>query len=1059
MLMVKKVVLSVFAALALGCSLASAQGQRITGTVTDESGQPVIGAAVTVEGSTRGTSTNVDGSYEIVAPSDATLKFSFLGLESQLVPVSGRTQIDVVMKDDSTNIGDVTVVAYGKKRKEDLVGSVSKVKESLISNSQASSVTKSLEGAVAGVQIFSSTGQPGSDASIVVRGVGSISASNGALIVVDGVPFNGSLSDINPADIENMSVSKDAVSNSLYGSRAANGVVMITTRTGKQDRTRVSFKGTWGVNTRGVDDYDMAFDQAEFYELTWYGLRSSAWANNGHDLAAANLTASQTLLSRLGNYNSFIIPSGQYLVGTNGKLNPHARVRYDDSFYDAVFKNSFRQEYVASVSGGTAKTDYYLSMGYLDDTSYVVGSDYERLTMRANVNTQVFKWLKVGMNLSYAKTTSNGSQEGKGLQSNAFEVARGWAPIYPVHAYDAEGNMKYNEDGTPMYDNGLMLTDGTSQRPMEPNANVICNLYEDIRRSTYHNLSTRTYAEVSFLKDFTFTVNYAYDLISGIGTTYYTPTIGDGQSFKGRSTKSTAMTETMTLNQLLAYRKAIGNHHIEALIGHEYYKLNGESMSGQKINFYDPKNPELDNGGDIQSLGSTTYMHNIEGYFLKADYDFAHKYYLSGAVRRDGTSRFLDRWGTFWSVGAAWRISSENFMSNARTWLHDLKLRASYGTQGNENIGTGYMYAPYQDYSVVIWDGNNVSTSPAFYGNPDISWEKQKTFDVGVDFNFWGRLYGNIDYFYRRTDDMLFRRPQSITPGRPYNWENIGDMQNQGIEFELNVDAIKRKNVQLTVSLVGSHYANKVLTLPDENKKEGIISGNQRLMEGFSRYEYYTYHYVGITEDGKPSWLYYPMDKDNHYILDENGNKTIGVTSEYELVTGSDAKFETGKSALPDFQGGLNLSLRLYGFDLSVATAFQIGGYVYDTDYVGTLNSQAYVGHHRDMWKTWNPETQSGKYPIWDEMEKSSSMTQASDLWLTSASYFNIRNITLGYTFPSKWMKKIGIESVRVFVMADNVALFSARKGLDPRVTISGQGGFGGYAQIRTISGGINLNF
>lgn len=1059
MLMVKKVVLSVFAALALGCSLASAQSQRITGTVTDESGQPVIGAAVTVEGSSRGTTTNVDGSYEIAAPSDATLKFSFLGLESQTVPVSGRTQIDIVMKDGSEQIGDVTVVAYGKKRKEDLVGSVSKVKEGLIANSQASSVTKSLEGAVAGVRIVSGSGQPGQDASIVVRGIGSISASNTALIVVDGVPYMGALSDINPADIESMSVSKDAVSNSLYGSRAANGVVMITTRTGKQDRTRVSFKGTWGVNMRGVEDYDMARNQAEFYELTWYGMRNTQWANNGHDLAAANLYASQNLLSELGNYNAFLIPSGQYLVGTNGKLNPHARVRYDDSFYDAMFNNSFRQEYSASVSGGTAKTDYYLSMGYLDDESYIIGSDYERLTMRANINTQVFKWLKVGMNLSYAKTTMNGANEAQNGASNAFEVARGWAPIFPVHAYDAEGNMKYNEDGTPMYDNGMKVTDGTSTRPTATNQNVICNLYEDIRRSTYHNLSTRSYAEVTFLKDFTFTVNYAYDLTQGIGTTYYTPTIGDGQSFGGRSTKQTAMAETMTFNQLLAYRKAVGDHHIEALIGHEYYKRNGEAMAGQKTNFFDPQNPELDNGGAIQALESNTYLHNIEGYFLKADYDFAHKYYVSGAVRRDGTSRFLDRWGTFWSVGAAWRLSSENFMLNARNWLNDLKIRASYGTQGNEDIGVGYMYTPYQDQWAVSWDGSNLGISQAFYGNPDLTWEKQKTFDVGVDFNFWGRLYGNIDYFYRRTDDMLFQRRRAISGGRPYNWENIGDMQNQGIEFELNVDAIKRKNVQLTLSLIGSHYANKILSLPEEYKEDGMISVHQRLMEGTSRYEFYTYKYAGIADDGASSWYYFKTDADGNYILDEQGNRVVDVTTDYNQVTSSDAKFETGKSSLPDFQGGFNLALRLYGFDLSVATAFQIGGYVYDTNYVGTLSSTYYVGHNRDMWNTWNPETKSGEYPIWNANGQSNSFTQASDLWLTSASYFSIRNITLGYTFPAKWMKKIGIESIRLFVMADNVALFSSRKGLDPRVSMGGQSGFGGYAQIRTVSGGINLNF
>ena len=801
----------------------------------------------------------------------------------------------------------------------------------------------------------------------------------------------------------------------------------------------------------------MATDQAEYYELTWFGMRNTYWANNGHDLAAANLRASQELLGVLGNYNAFLIPDGQFLVGTNGRLNPHARVRYDDSFADAMFHNSFRQEYVASVSGGTAKTDYYLSLGYLDDDSYIVGSDYERLSMRANVNTQLFKWLKVGMNLSYSKTTANGLNETSGAASNPFDVARGWAPIFPVHAYDAEGNMKYNEDGTPMYDNGMKVTDGTLNRPTATNQNIICNLYEDIRKSTYNNLSTRSYAEVKFLRDFTFTVNYAYDLNMGIGTTFYTPTIGDGQAFGGRGSKSSSMTETMTINQLLAYRKEIGgNHHIEALAGHEYYKLNGESLAGEKTKFFDPSNPELNNGGQMEGIGSTKYQHNIESYFLKADYDFAHKYYLSGAVRRDGTSRFLDRWGTFWSVGAAWRLSTESFMAGASSWLDDLKLRASYGTQGNENIGTGYMYTPYQDQWAVTWDGTSLGITQVFFGNPDLTWEKQNTFDVGVDFSFFGRrLYGNVDYFYRYTGDMLYQLPRGLSSRRPYNWENIGSMQNQGIEFEINVDAVKRRDVQLTVSLIGSHYRNKILELPDIYRATGLTQVYQRLYEGKSRYEYYMYRYAGVNEEGQPLWYY--------RVLDDKGNPTgeLATTSDYNKLSEGGAlnKFDIGKSALPDFQGGLNIALRLYGFDLSIATAFQIGGYVYDGEFAGTMSSGFYGGHNRELWNTWNPETMSGEYGIWNNQSQSSSFTQSSDLFLTPASYFSIRNITLGYTFPTKWMQKLGIESARVFVVADNVALFSARKGLDPRTSMSGQGSFGGYAQIRTISGGINLNF
>ena len=395
-------------------------------------------------------------------------------------------------------------------------------------------------------------------------------------------------------------------------------------------------------------------------------------------------------------------------------------------------------------------------------------------------------------------------------------------------------------------------------------------------------------------------------------------------------------------------------------------------------------------------------------------------------------------------------------MAGASSWLDDLKLRASYGTQGNENIGTGYMYTPYQDQWAVTWDGTSLGITQVFFGNPDLTWEKQNTFDVGVDFSFFGRrLYGNVDYFYRYTGDMLYQLPRGLSSRRPYNWENIGSMQNQGIEFEINVDAVKRRDVQLTVSLIGSHYRNKILELPDIYRATGLTQVYQRLYEGKSRYEYYMYRYAGVNEEGQPLWYY--------RVLDDKGNPTgeLATTSDYNKLSEGGAlnKFDIGKSALPDFQGGLNIALRLYGFDLSIATAFQIGGYVYDGEFAGTMSSGFYGGHNRELWNTWNPETMSGEYGIWNNQSQSSSFTQSSDLFLTSASYFSIRNITLGYTFPTKWMQKLGIESARVFVVADNVALFSARKGLDPRTSMSGQGSFGGYAQIRTISGGINLNF
>lgn len=500
---------------------------------------------------------------------------------------------------------------------------------------------------------------------------------------MDGVPFNSKISDINPADIASISVSKDAVSNSLYGSRAAGGVVMITTKTGRNDKLSINFSGTWGITQRAYKDYDMVTDPGEFYRLTWYGIRNTLWAG-GNSIEDSNLGASQNLLGELGNYNAFIIPDGEYLVNPDGQLNPSARLRYNDSFADAMFRNAFRQEYNVSASGGNDRTDYYVSMGYLDNDSYILGSSYKRFTARANVNSQLKPWLKVGTNIGYSKTEQNGVNETNGAAANPFDVARSWAPIFPVHAYDAEGNLKYDENGLPIYDAGTGQTDGTTTRPTATNQNLIANLNEDIRRAEYNNLTSRSYIEFKFLKHFTFTANYSYDFTNDSETLFYTPTIGDGASFGGRGTKGSFNTTTTNFNQILAYSNIFRvGHNLSAKIGHEYYNYKYSYLAGQKTNFFNPTNPELNNGGQMQYIDSYTDNHNIEGYFAMADYDFRNRYYLSAAFRHDGTSRFLDRWGNFWSVGAAWRLSAEKFMAATSSWLNDLKLRASYGTQGN----------------------------------------------------------------------------------------------------------------------------------------------------------------------------------------------------------------------------------------------------------------------------------------------------------------------------------------------------------------------------------------
>lgn len=1049
--MVKKIALTLCTAL-VASSMAMAQNRTVKGKITDANGNPIIGATVKVEGSkTVGAVTAGDGQFSISVPANSKLNVTYIGYKPQTVQVNNRTNLVIVIEEDNEQLGEVTVVAYGTKRKQDVVGSVTNVNKNIIANAQSSSVSSALEGAVAGVQVLSGSGQPGSDAAIYVRGIGSMSASNAALIVVDGVPFNGKLSDINPQDIQSISVSKDAVSNSLYGSRAAGGVVMVTTKSGSKEKVAINFRGTWGVSNRAYKDYDMATDQSEFYRLTWYGIRNTEWAA-GKSLEEAAETASSSLLSELGNYNAYIVPEGEYLVNTDGTFNKNAKLRYNDSFADALFKSAFRQEYTISASGGNDRTNFYLSAGYLDNKSYVIGSSYERYTMRANVSSQLKSWLKVGTNIAYSHTKSNGVKERSGLASNPFETARSWAPIYPVHAYDAQGNMKRDENGKPIYDAGTGQTDGTKSRPIAQNQNIICSMNEDINENIYNNISTRSFIEVKLPLNFKFVTNYAYDFTNVTSNSFSTPTIGDGASFNGRGTRVSGTDMTSNFNQILSYENVFNeDHNFSAKLGHEYYTYKTTYLEGQKTNFFDPYNSELYNGGQIQSLTSNSVTHNIEGYFAMADYNYAHKYYLSAAFRRDGTSRFLDRWGNFWSVGAGWRISSEKFMESTKSWLNDLKLRASYGTQGNEAILPGYYYGytPYVDMYDVTWDGSKLGYAVAFYGNKDLSWETQKTFDLGLDFRFLDRIYGNIDFFTRRTDDMLFKRPLATSSGRPYNWENIGAMRNNGIEFELNADIIKNKDMKWTVTLLGSHYSNKVLTLPEENREDGIVSGAFKLMEGKSRYEYFTYKYAGMDEKGNPMW--YTDEKD------EQGN-VIGQTTTGKYTEAT--KYWLGKQALPDFNGGLNTSFSYKGFDVNIATAFQLGGWAYDSQYLSGMSASLYVGHNRDMWDTWNPETGKGKYPIWNANNTSNSYTQTSDAHLISASYFSIRNITLGYTLPSSLMKRWGIGSIRVFATGDNLALFSKRQGFDPRVSMSGgNDDYGGYSPMRTITGGINITF
>ena len=603
----KRKLMLLLTCLFIGIGLVTAQVTKVTGTViSEEDGLPVVGASILVKGTAVGTVTDMDGKFQLpnVPSSAKTLVISFIGMATQEVAI--KPNLNITLKPDTETLEEVVVVAYGTAKKSSFTGSAATIKADKITKQQNSNVSKALEGAVSGVQITSSTGQPGSEASIFVRGIGSISASKKPLIVVDGVPYEGSLNSINNADIESMTILKDAAANSLYGARGANGVVMITTKKGINGKTTVSLDAKWGINSRGVKAYKTIRDAGQYYEMFWEALKN-ANISTGMGQAAAAWDASQNLVASLGGYNVYDVANNQFLDPSTGRLNPNAHQLYSEDWQEDPFKNGLRQEYNISIKGGSEKTSFYASLNYLDDDSYLRNSNFKRYTGRLKVDNQTASWLKTGFNMAYAQTTTNSPNVGGSNYSSLFFFGQNIAPIYPIYRHDAEGNMIYDSNGNPAYDYGV--TDGHT-RPYGANANPYAQLVNDIREYTYDIISAKAYAEVKFLKDFKFTFNLSADNMNLTQVDFQTPIGGDALNVNGRSYRYAQRYFALNTNQLLTYEKDFGDHHIDVLLGHEVKSDKLTYLMAMKEQFLIPNNPELSNGASLKNATSYTNKYN-----------------------------------------------------------------------------------------------------------------------------------------------------------------------------------------------------------------------------------------------------------------------------------------------------------------------------------------------------------------------------------------------------------------------------------------------------------------
>ncbi|MBW6499435.1 MAG: TonB-dependent receptor [Bacteroidales bacterium] len=1058
----KRIVFIGFLLLLVLGTTAFGQVRRITGTVTDASdGGTLPGVSIVVKGTTQGTVTDINGRYELNADGNATLLFSFIGMVTQEIPVAGRNVINVSMASEMVGLDEVIVIAYGTTRRESFTGVADVISAEKIERRQVSNITKALEGTSPGIQVTSGGGQPGAGAAIRLRGFGSISADNAPLYVVDGMPFDGNLNAINPDDIASITVLRDASAAALYGARGANGVIMITTKKGDARKPVMGFTSRVGFTNRAIPEYPRV-NSGEYMLITWEALRNAAhFGAQGLSLEAANAQAQAQLTPTVGYYRPFRVPAGQNLIEWDpanpwkAHLNPNAELLYEDDWQDALFSTAIRQDHQFNVSGGTENSDYYMSFGYLNEDGLAVKSSFERISGRLNVNTRPTSWFETGLNLS-TSLSETFQQTFTGTQTtNAFYFSRMMPPIYPIYVRDNDGAFVLDADGKKILDYGFGVDPNLSSddpmyrnRPYAGNANLVGSLELDDRSYKRENLGARTFALFKIMDGLTFRANLSADYYSLYQTTFQNPQFGDAANVQGRGTKNFNRSLSITFNQLLNYSRQFGDHNFDFLLGHESYKLLFNGLSSTRVGFPVPGITEIGIATTTTDANSYQDEYAVEGYFTRLSYDYANRYYISGSFRRDGTSRFFEdsRWGNFFSVGASWRVTQEEFMQGL-DWLDNLRVKASYGEQGNDRIGSYYAW---QSFYALGW--NNAGLSGGVYStheNRNLVWESSNNTNVGFDFRVFDRLSGELDYFIRKSSNLLFNVPLPPSTGVTSIRRNIGEMENRGIEFRLMYDVLQRSNLRWNIDFNITHLKNEITKMPEATPE--IISGTKKLMVGRSMYDYFLRETSRIDPETGTQYYFYDILDDNGDVIARRDTNIVAQATRYYVG-----------SAIPDFWGGITNNFNFGNFDLSVLFTYSYGGLMYDGTYgalvAGRLWATDYGNHyHKDALNRWvQPGDETGQARL--EGGNPDLYGGTSEDLLFDMSYLALKNVTFGYNIPTRLMNQIGVSNLRLFVSGDNLFIWNNNQGMDPQHSFTGTTDFG-YVPVRTVTFGLNLQF
>lgn len=1110
------------AALFTSIGVISAQTKDIRGLVLDAStNEPLVGVTVAPVGGGQGVATDIDGKFSIRVPQNVTkARFSYVGYAPLTVDL--KQDMTVYMTSESAQLDDVVVVAYGTASKESLTGSVAVVNDKVIEKRPVSSVTQALEGMAPGVQVNGTTDTPGSSPSIIIRGINTVNGTTSPLYVVDGVVWNGGINDLNPNDVETMSVLKDAASCALYGSKGANGVVLITTKRAKaKGKVDVTFKIRQGIYQRGLPQYDrMGYDQ-------WNETMLQAIANGKYSAAAggdAPLSREEAWQEAVNNYFSDagvlnlyqgmengkllydtktgapiwggnISGSGANVFDENGKVIVPMLPGYNDlDWWDVISRNGHRQEYSVSASGASDKYNLFASISYLDEEGYILKTDFERWTARMRGEFSPVDYLKFGVNLGGTSQNSNQPQfSSSNLSSTSNPFAyQTTAPGLPYYEHDWEtGKTLYDANGNPVWNTMNGYSTFTNNRGLM--------IRENDSDYEYLAVDANAFGQIILPYGFDITIRGSMNRWRQESTDYSSTVIGSAQDF-GRLSKYFYRSKTHTFQQTLNWSHEYGNHHIDVMLNHENYSRYYDYSSVKNRDQLFPDKFYLNNFTTNESTDAYAFQYRTESYMGRARYNWNQQYFLEASITRDGSSRFAEesRWGTFWSLGASWILTKEKFMKNL-SWLNFAKLRLSYGTAGNDYVSRDdrAFYYPAWD----VWDKSkytlygNPSIFPADPGNRNLHWEATKTLDTALEATFLDdRLSLSVGYFLRTNSDLIYNVNQAPSNGTTQEGgyyqiaQNIGDMHNYGWEIGVSGTIMRTSDLTWDASIDATFIKNKITKLPNGNQ----WTSPRALIEGRSRYEWYLPKWAGVDmTTGRSLYEINACQKFDDDILDDAGNvigvehygakwesniknaessgNLVKIGDKYYTTNTSYASYEFCGTSLPTVYGSFGTNLRWKGLGVGMLFTYSLGGKTLDSSYVTLMSISAGGAMHKDLAKSWTRDMAEGisadspnriNPNINPELNSyyTSQNNSTSSRWLTSNNYLVFKNLNINYDLPESWMSVLKMKRLNIGLSIDNLFTATKRKGMNPRYSNAGSQG-NYFVSSRVYSFELTANF